>query len=882
VLPTGDASFRRLVETSHDGICVVDATGIITYASARLGEMLACEPGALTGQSIFDLMAPDAAFDARTRFARRQRGIREVDELPMRRMDGGTLWVRKASSSIFADDGTFTGAVYALGDITARRQADETLRENERRYRLLFDGNPMPMYVGDAETRRFLAVNDAAVAHYGYPREQFLAMRLDDIRPPEARAAFVEEFQRNVARDARGFYQHVRRDGSLIDVEIVANAVVFGDRPAKLVLAIDVTERRRAQAALRESEARYAHVAAHVPGIVYQYVYRPDGTTGFTVVSEGARELFGVAPEAIVRDQAAIFDLVHPEDRPSLHASGAAAVAALLPWRWEGRVVLPTGEEKWVQVASRNERQPDGSILADGLLMDVTERKRAARQLEESEQRHRSLFEQHPDAVVLLDTEGRFVAANAACEAIGGYTPDELVGRSFASFIVPEHRDLGDAYFDAAVRGRAQRHELAIVHKTGRRVELAMTNIPVVVGGRVVGVFGIAKDLSAQRELEAQLRQAVKMEAVGRLAGGVAHDFNNLLTVIQSYGTFVAAELPEGSHLRADVDEVLKAADRAAALTRQLLAFGRRQMLQPRRLDVNQTVAAVAGMLRRLIGEDVALETACWGGVWPVYADPGQLEQVLMNLAVNARDAMPNGGTLRLRTANESFVVRPAGTHPALPAGDYVAIAVEDTGSGMGPEVLPHLFEPFYTTKEPGKGTGLGLATVYGIVEQSGGGIAVATTPGRGSRFTVLLPRSDAREDVAGRVSSAVPGGDETILLVEDEAKVRMAVRRMLERQGYTVREAASGAEALRLIDDADVRLDLVLTDVVMPELSGRAMAERIAVVRPGLRVLYMSGYTDDEMLRRGLTQPGTAFLEKPFTGERLARAVRDALDGPR
>jgi nitrogen-specific signal transduction histidine kinase/ActR/RegA family two-component response regulator len=414
-------------------------------------------------------------------------------------------------------------------------------------------------------------------------------------------------------------------------------------------------------------------------------------------------------------------------------------------------------------------------------------------------------------------------------------------------------------------------------------VELNVTNVPIIVGGAVAGVFGIAKDLTVQRGLEEQLRQAQKMEAVGRLAGGVAHDFNNLLMVIQNYGGFVSAELPIESASRSDLDEVLKAADRAADLTQQLLAFSRKQLLKPRRLDANRQVLNVARMLRRVIGEDIILETELEPALWPVYADPGQLEQVLMNLAVNARDAMPEGGTLRLRSANVAIDAERERERSDLVAGHYAALVVEDTGVGIEPGELPRIFEPFYTTKGPGHGTGLGLATVYGIVKQSGGHIHVDSAPGRGSRFTVLLPRrEEPGADEATAMTEALPRGTERILVVEDEAPVRRTVCRMLERLGYGVLEAVHGAEAIGLIASSTERIDLVLTDVVMPELHGRALAEWVTESAPRLRVLYMSGYTDDGIVQRGLTRSEISLLQKPFTQGALARAVRECLDGRR
>ncbi len=637
----------------------------------------------------------------------------------------------------------------------------------------------------------------------------------------------------------------------------------------------DVTEREAATQALRESEARHRHVASSVPGVVYQFVYRTDGSRGYTLVSEGARTLFGVAPEDALADPEVFLRLVHPDEQARFRAIGLQAVARREEFRWEGRVVLGTGEERFAQIAARNTGQPDGTVVCDGLIMDVTELHRAQRRLEESEERFRSLFEQNPDAVYSFGRDLRFTSANPAAETLTGYTREEILAGAASPIVIPEDRAAAAAAFEAALGGEAVRVDLGIRHRSGRVVRVGVTNVPIVVGGDVVGVFGIAKDLTAQRELEARLRQAQKMEAVGKLAGGVAHDFNNLLMVIQSFGGFLADELADGTSARADLDEVLRAAGRAQELTRQLLAFGRQQMLRPRRLDPNAKVARVAGMLRRVIGEDIALATDLAPDAWAVIADPGQLEQVLLNLAVNARDAMPHGGTLRLRTEN-----RRVG-----PSEDRrVALVVEDDGVGIPADVLPRIFEPFYTTKTAGHGTGLGLATVYGIVEQSGGVVTVDSTPGLGSRFTVLLPAVDAPvPSPAAPAPVALPTGAESILLVEDEAEVRAALRRMLERQGYVVHEAANGAEALRIVEDVAARgaarFDLVLTDLVMPELGGHALGQRLAARHPDIRVLYMSGYTDDEIFRRGLGDAGASFLEKPFTASRLAHAVRRALE---
>ncbi|HKW47838.1 MAG TPA: ATP-binding protein, partial [Gemmatimonadaceae bacterium] len=377
-------------------------------------------------------------------------------------------------------------------------------------------------------------------------------------------------------------------------------------------------------------------------------------------------------------------------------------------------------------------------------------------------------------------------------------------------------------------------------------------------------------DTTARKELELQLAQSQRMEAVGRLAGGVAHDFNNLLTVIKSYSTMLLEAL-EGDGRREDVEEIAAAADRAGALTRQLLAFSRRQMMQPRPLHLNVVVTDIEKMLRRLIGEDITLVTRLESDLWLVHADPGQIEQVVMNLAVNARDAMPDGGRLTIETTNITRDAR-----------RYVMLAITDTGVGMTPEVRAHLFEPFFTTKERGKGTGLGLSTVYGIVKQSGGDIAVHAEPGRGATFKIFLPRyvldQTARADVE-QIAPAAPRGSETILLVEDDPSLRLLAERILRSYGYTVLVASTGQRALTLVEAFTGTIHLVTTDVVMPEMSGTILVERLVSIVPNIRVLFMSGYTDDEVVRRGIFDRRAGFLQKPFTPDQLAFKVREVLD---
>jgi nitrogen-specific signal transduction histidine kinase len=393
----------------------------------------------------------------------------------------------------------------------------------------------------------------------------------------------------------------------------------------------------------------------------------------------------------------------------------------------------------------------------------------------------------------------------------------------------------------------------------------------------------ITEDITERRSLEQQLRQSQKMEAVGRLAGGVAHDFNNLLTVIKGYSELMLEQTAPGGPLRAEAEEVKKAADRAASLTRQLLAFSRQQVLAPRILDLNAAVGNIEQMLRRLLGEDIELSTVLGEKLGQVKADPGQVEQVIMNLAVNSRDAMSRGGKLTIETANVALDESYMREHGGVKSGRYVMLAVSDTGTGMDEETRSRIFEPFFTTKEMGKGTGLGLSTVYGIVKQSEGYIWVYSEAGQGTTFKVYLPRVDESADESQKMAALGSGdrGTETILLVEDEDGVRALVKQVLSRQGYTVIETRHGREALQECERHSGPIPLLLTDVVLPQMSGRELAERLKALRPDIKVLYMSGYTDDAILRHGVIDQETAFLQKPFTTSVLARKVREVLDQP-
>ena len=519
------------------------------------------------------------------------------------------------------------------------------------------------------------------------------------------------------------------------------------------------------------------------------------------------------------------------------------------------------------------------------LLMTVEQavrKQRLAQALLDSDERYRFVTENIADAVFLLDLDGRIALGNHRAETITGYAQAELVGRAFFS-LLPEAgaREARARLSDVRVGVKVSPFfEVELIQKDGSRVLLEVHVTSVLKDGQPVARLGVARDITERRYLEDQLRQAQKMEGIGRLAAGVAHDFNNLLTAIGGRCYLVLNALTSENPIRREIEIIQDAAERAAKLTHQLLAFSRKQILDPCVLDLNATVTGIEPLLRRMIREDIEIATALDSAAGRVKADAGQIEQVLLNLAVNASDAMPNGGWLTLATGNVTLDEAYARIHAEVEPGPYVMLSVSDTGHGMTAEVQAHIFEPFFTTKEVGKGTGLGLATVYGIAKQSGGHITVHSEPGHGAVFKLYLPRVEEAPGAAepARPTEITRRGSETVLLVEDDEPLRTLAREILSIQGYTVLDATSPSEALRLADAHPGPIHLLLTDVVMPQMNGRQVADHLLAARPGLKVLFMSGYTDAAIVEHGVLEPGTHFLQKPFTPDGVSRKVREVL----
>ena len=518
------------------------------------------------------------------------------------------------------------------------------------------------------------------------------------------------------------------------------------------------------------------------------------------------------------------------------------------------------------------------------ILSVAIERARTEENLRESEDRFRNTFEQAAVGIGHVGADGRWLKVNQKLCQILGYSAEELTQKTFTEVT---HRDYVASCHDTVrrlTRGKADliKADMRYLRKDGSFVWAALTASGVqdnTGGGKYF--IAVIEDISERKQLEAELRQSQKMEAIGKLAGGIAHDFNNLLTVINGRSQLLISRLKPGDSVRREFELIYETGERAAALTRQLLAFSRRQVLDPRIVDLTEIVANMQTMLARLIHENIALATALDPDLGKVKADPGQIEQAVMNLAVNARDAMPNGGKLTIETANVTFDEAYLRLHPYSKPGEYAMLAVSDSGCGMNPEVKARVFEPFFTTKEVGKGTGLGLSTVYGIVKQSSGYIEVYSELGKGTVFKIYLPRLS--EGASARRSnfnlSSVRGGSETIVVVEDEEGVRELLRDVLMGHGYNVLAAENGDDALRMMAGHPTQIHLLITDVIMPSMSGPELAGRATVLKPALLVLYMSGYTDHAIVCNGNLEPGLNFLQKPFSADSVARKVREVLD---
>ena len=650
-------------------------------------------------------------------------------------------------------------------------------------------------------------------------------------------------------------------------------------------------ERKRSENALRMSEERFELMARATNDAVWDW----DLVANRIWWNVGVRSFLGYPPDHLGTDLDWWRAHIHPEDRERV----ISCIRSVIDgggrfWLDEYRYLCADGSYACVFDRGYVIHDDRGkAVRMIGAMMDITDRKRAEEALRETNETLRTLVQASPLGIAVCDAEQKLRIWNPAAERIFGWRAHEVLGRPMPSLAPLDREDAFAILSVRVLRGEALTGmEFRSQKRDGSSVDLSVSMAPLRdARGSISGTMAVVADITGRKlaeeqkeQLEEQLRQSQKMEAIGKLAGGIAHDFNNLLTAVSGYAELLHGKFEGNDPNRVYADEILRSSGRAAALTRQLLAFSRRQVLQPRVLDLNGVVRGVDGLLRRLIGEDIELRTALDSNLGPIKADQGQVEQIIMNLAVNGRDAMAKGGTLTIETRNVTLDESYTTAHNRARRGPHILLSVSDTGCGMSAETQSHMFEPFFTTKEQGKGTGLGLATVYGIVKQSGGDIWVYSEVGRGSTFKIYLPRTDGAPEAPLRETTRMrpKKGSETILLAEDAEVLRRLLREILVQHGYTVLLAGNGAEALQRSREHTGPIHLLVTDMVMPQMSGRELASRLLPQRPETKILYMSGYTEEAIATHGVLDAGTAFLEKPFSPDSLARKVREILDAAR
>jgi two-component system cell cycle sensor histidine kinase/response regulator CckA len=896
-LRESEGKYRALFEGAPMGILVADVeTRAFSVANPAICRMLGYDEADLLRLRVNDIHPADQLQHVVDEFDAQARGMKTLaPDLLCLRKDGSVFVADISSTTV--EIGGRTTLIRFFRDTTDRRRAEEDSRERQRLLDRIVNASPDLIYVYDLSERHNVYANQETLVFLGYDADRItsdVGSLMENIAHPDdlprllahhancttAGDDDVLELEYRL-RDAAGRWRWMRSRDSVFTRDAEGRARQI------LGLAEDVSDRRAAEHDLRESH-RFLEASQRAARLGW---YSLDVTTGRWRSSSLLDEIFGITGPGFERDVAGWLKIIHPEDQQDMldylqhHVLGGRHA-----FDRQYRIVrLNDAEQRWVHGRGELAFDANGApVTMLGVIQDITERKRAEEELRLSRQWMDLHVQQTPLAVIEFDLEGRVREWNPAAVNMFGFARDEAVGQHW-TFMVPEavRPSLDGVWVTLVSQRGGTRSTNDNCTKSGEIIACEWFSTPLIdQDGKTIGVASLVMDVTARKQAEAerarleeQVRQAVKMESIGRLAGGVAHDFNNMLQAILGNVDLALGEAPTGSAVTEYLGEIRRSAERSADLTRQLLAFARKQTIRPRILDLNDTVAGMLKMLRRLIGENIQLLWSPGVDVWPVKVDPGQIDQILANLTVNARDAIDGGGRVTIETANITLDGSDVRTRTECLPGDYVALKVSDTGRGLDDEARAHMFEPFFTTKEQGKGTGLGLATVFGIVTQNNGFIDAISEPGRGTTFTIYLPRAEALALTdAPRSDEPSIGGTETVLLVEDEEQVLKLGRLILERSGYTVMAARTPAAGLALAATVPGRLHVLVTDVVMPGMNGKDLLDRLRPDHPGLKCLFMSGYTSDVIAPHGILDEGIQFLQKPFTAATLAARVRDVL----
>ncbi len=889
-----EAKFRGLLEAAPDAIVGVTADGRISLVNAQTERLFGYRRDELVGEPI-EMLVPDRVRGVhpghRTGYFQQPqpRPMGAGMELAARRKDGTEFPCEISLSSIDTEDGVLVSA--AIRDVTERRRAAEA----QNRLATIVQSSHDAI-MGTTLAGEITSWNPGAERLYGYGEAEIVGHNAEALFPAGRRSEELAILARIAGGERVEQYQteRLRKDGSTVMVSLTMSPIADAAGAIIGVASVsrDISDRQRA-------EAKFHGLLEAAPDAIVGVT--ADGT--IALVNAQVERLFGYHRDDLLGQPVEILVPEYARDKHPAHRAGYLHDPAPRPMgagmQLAGR--RRDGSRFPAEISLSSIDTEDG-VLVSAAIRDVSDRVRA-------EAKFRGLLEAAPDAIVGVTPDGRITLVNAQAERLFGYHRDELLGQPIeilvpdrACGVHPAHRT---GYFNQPqARPMGAGMQLAARRKDGTEfpAEISLSALDTEDGPVVsAAIRDVTDRLEAQAErerlktagererLEAQLHQSQRLESLGQLAGGVAHDFNNLLAVMLNYTTFIAEEVAHAAaqdggrweQVGHDIAQVQRAGERATELTHQLLAFGRREVVRPQVLNLNTVVAEIETLLRRTLGEHIQLHTTLDGDLWLVLADPGQLEQVLVNLAVNARDAMPDGGTLTIDTTNHTIDDTSTNRRPTLQPGPHVKLRVADTGTGIPPEIAERVFEPFFTTKPKGEGTGLGLATVYGIITQAGGHAEITSAPGAGTAFTILLPATDELPSPTQQPAStaAHSGGGETILIVEDEEALRDVTRRILTRNGYHVLTAADGPEALKIAEQYTEDIHLLLTDVIMPHMLGKELATAICELDPNTRVLYMSGYAQPVLASQGTLDPGVILVEKPFSEPGLLDRVRTVLD---
>jgi len=871
--------FRDILESINDCYFEMDLRGNMTFFNTMTPKSLGYSPEEMMGMNHRVYIDTENAENV-------ERVFREVyrAEIPSKvlryeviRKDGTRAYVETSISLIKNNDGHSIGYRGISRDITERKQAEEALKESEERFKALHNASFGGIAIHDKG--KILECNQGLSEITGYSKDELMSMDGLLLISEKTRDMVMS----NILSGYEKSYEAigVRKNGEEYPIRLEARNIPYKGKNVRVVEFRDITESKQAEDALRESEEKFRLIAQNMSDVISVL----DMNLRFTYVSPSILRLDGfTAEESLNRP---LEDIMPPEylkkimnsfeEEIMLEVSGTADPGRVRTFEFEQyrRDFSLVWVEAKCSFISDSKQNPTGILI---ISRDISDRKRA----EAERERMMAAIEQAGEAIVITDPDGAIQYINPAFEKVSGYTQAEAMGQN-PKVLKSGHQDeiFYQQLWETISSGKTWSGRIINKKKDGTLYTEDATISPVFnAAGRIINYVAVKRDITEHLRLSDQLQQAQKMESVGRLAGGVAHDLNNTLSVISGYTELAKEKVDPDDSLHADLSEVLKAANRSTGIVQQLLAFARKQIITPVVLDVNDAVSGMVKMLRRLIGEDITFAWHPGADLWPVMLDPSQMDQLLANLCVNARDAIHDVGTVTIETKNADIDADYCANHAYLVPGKYVLLTVSDTGYGMDPEMIDKIFEPFFTTKEMGKGTGLGLSTVYGIVKQNNGFVNVYSEPGQGTTFSIYLPRHAGK---AGQMQEQCLAeldaqGSETILLVEDEPAILKMTAKMLERLGYTVLAANSPGEAIHLAREHKGKIHLLMTDVIMPEMNGRDLAKNILSLYPDINRLFMSGFTADVIARHGTLDAGVNFIQKPFSVKDLAAKLKTGM----